>query len=57
MKATIGEPRMVHEVEECTFRPKINDKKMEKAESVEREYGPKGFDRYIQRMKSARLIK
>jgi hypothetical protein len=48
---------MVHEVEECTFRPKINERKMQKAESVEREYGPKGVDRYIQRMKSARLIK
>jgi len=24
MKAMIGEPRIVHEVEECTFRPKIN---------------------------------
>ena len=56
MKAMLGEqPRKELEVEECTFRPKIN--RGERKESLEIEYGPKGVDRYIMRMKSARLIK
>jgi hypothetical protein len=49
---------------ECTFRPKIiqnAESAARRKKSVENEYGlkeePKGVEKYIQRMESARILK